>query len=176
MIAGATRRRLAGLAVYAAIAVLLLFLRLLPLAPGRVPWPGPDLILCLTLAWVLRRPDQVPALLVAAVVLAEDLLLTRPIGLWAAVMVVGSEVARAREARWRAQPFVVEWFRVAVLMALMMLAARLAMLVVLLPVPPLGQVVLQWLASCAAYPLVVLAGAMLMGLRRAAPGRAEGMG
>lgn len=176
MIARATRLRLLGQAAYAGAALLILFLRLLPLAPGRVPWPGPDLILCLTLAWVLRRPEQVPALVIAAVVLAEDLLLTRPIGLWAAIVVAGSEVARGREARWREQPFVVEWLRVAVLMALMMAAARLAMLLVLLPVPPLGQVLLHWLASTAAYPLVVLAGAALMGLRRAAPGETERMG
>lgn len=176
MIARPTRRRLAGLALYVGLAMLVLFLRLLPLAPGRVPWPGPDLVLCLTLAWVLRRPDQVPALAIAAVVLVEDLLLMRPVGLWAAVVVIGSEVARAREARWRAHPFVVEWLRVSLLMALMMAAARLAVLVVLLPAPPLGQVLLQWLASVAAYPVVVLAGTMLTGLRRAAPGEAEGMG
>lgn len=176
MIARPARRRLLGMALYAGVAMLVLFLRLLPLAPGRVPWPGPDLLLCLTIAWVLRRPEQVPALLIAAVALAEDLLLSRPIGLWAAMMVIGSELARAREARWRAQPFVVEWLRVALLMALMMLGARLATLVVLLPVPPLGQVLLQWLASVAAYPPVVLAGTMLLGLRRAAPGETEGMG
>lgn len=176
MIDRTARRRLTGQALYVAVVLLVLFLRLLPLAPGRVPWPGPDIVLCLTLAWVLRRPDHVPALVIAAVVLAEDLLLTRPIGLWAAIMVIGSEVARGREARWRAQPFVVEWLRVAVLMALMMAAARLAMQVVLLPVPPAGQVILQWLASCAAYPLVVLAGVTLMGLRRASPAEAERMG
>lgn len=176
MMTRGTRRRLIGTAAYVGLAMLILFLRLLPLAPGRVPWPGPDLLLCMSLAWVLRRPDQLPAPLIAAAVLVEDLLLTRPIGLWAAMVVLGSEVARAREARWRAQPFVVEWLRVAVLMALMMGAARLAMLVVLLPVPALGQVLLHWLATVAAYPLVVLAGAALMGLRRAAPGESEGMG
>lgn len=175
MIGRPTRRRLLGTALYLGCAAVVLFLRLLPLAPGRVPWPGPDLILCLTFAWVLRRPDQVPALAIAAVVLVEDLLLSRPIGLWAAMVVIGSEVARGRQARWRTQPFVVEWLRVAVLMALLTGAARLAMLLVLLPVPPLGQVLLQLLASIAAYPLVVLAGAML-GLRRAMPGEAEGMG
>ena len=46
------RRRLLGQAVFVAVALLILFLRLLPLAPGRVAWPGPDLILCLT-----RRHD-----------------------------------------------------------------------------------------------------------------------
>lgn len=171
----AMRRRLLGGAAYALIACAILFLRLLPLSPGRVPWPGPDLILCLTLAWVLRRPEQVPALIIAAVILVEDLLVMRPIGLWAAMVVIGTEAARTREARWREQPFVVEWVRVAVLMAAMMAAARLAMVLALLSVPPLGQVLLHWLASVAAYPVVAFAG-KLLGLRRAAPGEAEGMG
>jgi len=41
--------------------------RILPLStePGSVP--GPDVVLCLTFAWVLRRPEYVPALLIAAV-------------------------------------------------------------------------------------------------------------
>ena len=56
------RHRLLGQALYIALFLIILFWRLLPLAPGRVFWPGPDLGLCLTLIWVLRRPDQIPVL------------------------------------------------------------------------------------------------------------------
>jgi len=174
MIERSLSSRLTGQALYVGIAIAFLFLRLLPLAPGRVHWPGPDLVLCLTLAWVLRRPEQAPVLIIGAVVLVEDLLLMRPIGLWAAITVLGTEAARTREARWSQQPFVVEWLRVAVLMALMVMAARVLMVLALLDVPPLGQVLLQWLASVAAYPAVVLAGALLLGLRRSAPGSSGG--
>lgn len=174
MIDQVLRRRLIGQAIYVGIVVAILFLRLLPLAPGQVHWPGPDLVLCLTLAWILRRPAQIPAATIAAVVLVEDLLLMRPIGLWAAITVLGTEAARAREARWRAQPFVVEWLRVAVLMAVMTMAARLLMLLAFVEVPPLGQVLLQWLASVAAYPLVVLSCRLVMGLSRTTRREAEG--
>jgi rod shape-determining protein MreD len=53
--------------LYAALAFALLFLRMLPLGSVAGAWPGPDLLVCLTFAWVLRRPDYAPVLLVAAV-------------------------------------------------------------------------------------------------------------
>ncbi len=174
MIGSPVRRRLVGQSLYVGLVLMSLFLRLLPIDPGRVGWPGPDLILCLTLAWVLRRPDQVPVLIIAAAVLVEDVLLLRPIGLWAAVVVLGSEAARRREPRWREHPFVVEWLRVALLMAAMMLGMRAVMALFLLPLPPLGQVTLHLLATIAAYPPVVLA-AQWLGLRRAAPGEQDAM-
>ncbi len=56
-------------------------LQMLPLAPGRVLWPGPDLSLCLAMVWVLRRPEQVPVLTIGLIFLIEDIMLLRPIGL-----------------------------------------------------------------------------------------------
>lgn len=173
MIERATQRRLIGQSVYAGLVLLLLFLRLLPLHPGRTGWPGPELTLALTFAWVLRRPEQVPVLLIAAAFLLQDIMLLWPFGLWAAVVVMATEAARLREVRWREQPFVVEWLRVSLLIAAMMLGYRIVLGLFLLPMPPLGQVVLSWLATAAAYPLVVLAGHWLLGLRRATPAEAE---
>ena len=162
-------------ATYSLLALAIIVLRLMPLSQGSLRFPGPDLLLCLSLVWVLRRPRDVPALLIAGLVLIEDIVTLRAPGLWALAVLTGTEAARRREHRWREQPFLVEWLRVAMLMAAMMAAARLVMVVVLLPVPPLGQVLLHWLASVTAYPVVAFAG-MLLGLRRAAPGEAEGTG
>ena len=57
-------RRLGHYAIFAAIAALTTFLRLLPVnqAPGRIP--GPDLMVAFTFVWLMRRPDYVPALLI----------------------------------------------------------------------------------------------------------------
>ena len=73
---------LAPMALWVLIAVVSIALRMLPLgnAPG---WPMPDVLLALTLAWVLRRQAHLPAALIALVFLAEDLFLMRPPGLWA---------------------------------------------------------------------------------------------
>lgn len=169
MIEPAIRRVLLGGAVITLFYCLILFMRLLPLASDFTGWPGPDLGLALIMAWVLRRPDQVPAPLIAALVLLEDILLMRPPGLWAVIVLAGSEAARLREHRWRDHPFMVEWLRVAILMLGMLIGYRLVLILFLLPVPALGQVILQYLATVFAYPLVILAARWLVGLRRISP-------
>jgi len=160
------RQRLAGQILFILLFLAILFLRLVPLNPGRVGWPGPDLAVCLALAWVLRRPEQVPALTIALLFLLEDVLLLRPLGLWAAIVVIGTEAARMREQRWRELPFMVEWLRVAILLALMLLGYRLVLAVFFLPLPPLGQVILQYIATIGAYPLTVGLMQWPLGLRR----------
>lgn len=166
MIEPARRQRILGQALFVLLFLAILFWRLVPLAPGRVPWPGPDLSLSLALVWVLRRPEQVPVLTIAAVFLIEDIILLRPIGLWAAIMVIATEAARKREAGWRELPFMVEWLRVAILMAMTMVGYRFAMAMFFLPLPSLGQVILQYIATVAAYPLVAGLGGWLTGLTR----------
>lgn len=167
-------RRLVGLTLYLLSALALIVLALLPLAPGRIGWPGPDLLVVLTFAWVLRRPEQVPVLVIAAVMLVADILLFRPPGLGAATAVVATEVARLHQQRWREQGFLVEWLRVAILMVLMVLAERTIRTLFLIPstlapLPPLGLDILRLITTVAAYPFVVAALGVL-GLRRAAPG------
>lgn len=160
------RQRMFGQTLFILLFLAILFWRLVPLAPGRVIWPGPDLSLCLVMVWVLRRPEQVPVLTIGLIFLIEDIILLRPIGLWAAVMVMGTEVARKREAGWRELPFMVEWLRVAILMALMMTGYRFLMAMFFLPLPPLGQVIMQYIATVAAYPLVAGLAGWLFGLPR----------
>ena len=160
------RQRMLGQALFILLFLAILFWRLVPLAPGRVLWPGPDLSLCLVMVWVLRRPEQVPVLTIGLIVLIEDIMLLRPIGLWAAVMVMGTEVARKRETGWRELPFMVEWLRVAILMALMMVGYRFLMAMFFLPLPSLGQVIMQYIATVAAYPLVSGLAGWLFGLPR----------
>lgn len=166
MIKAARRQRLVGVVLFVLLFLAILFIRLLPLNPGRVTWPGPDMAVCLTMAWMLRRPTMAPVLVIAALFLLEDILLLRPIGLWAAIVVLGTEAARKREQRWRELPFMIEWLRVATLLAMMMLAYRFALALFFLPMPPLGQVILQFIATAAAYPLIAGFMHWPLGLRR----------
>jgi rod shape-determining protein MreD len=165
MIALPSRSFVTGSLLFLLAAWVLLFVRLLPLA-GGAPWPGPDLVLALIMAWVLRCPDQLAAPVIVLAVLIEDVLLMRPLGLWPVFVLLGSEAARLREHRWRDQTFMVEWLRVAILMAAMILGYRMVQVVFMLPVPALGQVILQLLATVAVYPAVVLAARWILGLRR----------
>ncbi|WBU55536.1 rod shape-determining protein MreD [Paracoccus sediminicola] len=156
MSAAIRRRKFVGISVYIGLGLAFLFFRLMPLSPGDPGLPGPDLALCLTFAWLLRRPDQLPAIIIVALTLTGDFLLSRPFGLWSFVMLCGTEMLRPRSQRWSDQAFLFEWLRIALLMGLMMLGYRLMMMLVLLPVPGLGPVMLQWLATVAAYPVMVL--------------------
>lgn len=169
------RGRLAGQLLFVLLFLCSLFIRLLPVAPGRIGWPGPEMFLCLTLAWMLRRPHQIPVWLIAAVFLIEDVILWRPFGLWAAIVLLATEWLRSREVRWREMPFMFEWLRVAALFGVMILARRFVMALSLSPQPILGEVVLQYLATVAGYPVVVLGAYWLIGLRRTTAAEAEMM-
>lgn len=174
MTAPILHRRLSGMLAYLIIGLAILFFRLMPLNPGNPGLPGADLTLCLSLAWVLRRPDHLPALAIAALVLVGDFLLGRPFGLWTLVVLTGTEMLRNRRPSWADQAFLFEWLRIAALMGLMLVAHRLFMIIFLIPVPALGPVVLLWLASVAAYPVVVML-LHVIGVRRLSPAELEMM-
>ena len=129
---------LAWWALFSMIVLALLVLRLLPLGsdPGRLP--GPDIVMCLVCAWVLRRPAFVPVWLIAALVLLEDMLLMRPPGLWTAMMVLGSEILRTRAQFSRELSFAGEWIMVSLVMLAMILGQRLAIAIMFLPQPGFG--------------------------------------
>lgn len=176
MIAPVTARRWTGWALYLAVALGLIAVRLMPLSGGALRFPGPDLLIAVTLAWVLRRPDQVPIPLIALAVLAEDILLLRPPGLWAGLAVLAAAFCRSRESSWRDLPFAAEWALVGLVMGAMILGNRAIMALTFNAQPPLGQHMLQLLATLAAYPLIVLAARAILGLRRAATGEVDQYG
>lgn len=158
------------------VALTLLFLRLLPLGSTAGQWPGPDILLCVIFAWVMRRPDYLPVLLIVAVVLIEDLILMRPPGLWTALVVMATEFLRSRVALTRELNFVVEWLLVAGLMIGMLLAYRLIFAIVFLPQPGFGFSLMQTLWSMLCYPVVVMASRLALDLRKPAMGEVDEMG
>ncbi|MCU0829260.1 MAG: rod shape-determining protein MreD [Tabrizicola sp.] len=162
--------------LFLVIALFLLFIRLLPLgsAPGALP--GPDLLLCLILAWVVRRPDFLPMPLILVVILIEDLILMRPPGLWTAIVILTTEFLRGREALTRELNFVVEWVLVSGLMLGMMLAYRLILGLAFVPQAPFGFAIVQVLWSIALYPLVVGLSRLALDLRKPAMGEIDSFG
>ena len=163
-------------ALFLALAAFLLFFRLLPLgnAPGTLP--GPDLLLCLILAWVIRRPDFLPMPLILAVILIEDLVLMRPPGLWTAIVVLGTEFLRSRAALTRELNLLVEWMLISGVMLGMMLAYRLVLGVAFVPQPAFGFAAVQVLWSMALYPLVVALSQLTLDLRKPATGEVDNFG
>ena len=193
MIDGATRSIWLHRVLFVALALFLIFLRLLPLggmAPGACGeaddgcrfwlWlsrvPGPDLLLCIVFAWTMRRPEYLPVLLVAVVVLLEDMVLLRPPGLWTALVVVGSEFVRGRVALTRELSFSVEWLLVSALMVAMLLVYRMAFALVLLPQPPFGFALIQILWSILCYPVVVVLSRFVLDLYKPGMGEVDAYG
>jgi rod shape-determining protein MreD len=169
-------RRLVWRTAFLALAVFVIFVGLLPLGDGAGGVPAPDLLVAIALAWAARRPEYVPVLLVATVMLLADFLFMRPPGLWAAIAVLGVEFLRNREQGFRDLPFLVEWGLVALLLLAMTLANAVVLLVLMVDQPTLGLTLLQLIATILAYPLVVAVTVFAFGLRRAAPGEVDDRG
>lgn len=162
--------------LYVAMAMLLVLLRMMPIRTLPTTLPGPDFLTCVTLVWVLRRPEYVPVVLIAVVFLMEDFLLMRPPGLWAVIVLIGTEFLRSREALTRELGLAMEWAMVSIVMIGMALAYRLAYAVAFLEAPPLSLVALQLLGSILCYPFVVGLSRLAFGLRKAATGELDALG
>lgn len=162
--------------LFVALACALFFLRLLPLDTAAGRWPGPDLLLCLTIAWTLRRPDYLPIWLIAMVIFVEDILSLRPPGLWTALVIAGSEFLRSRMALMRGVNFGLEWVLVTALMAGIFLAYRLVLGFAVVPQVPLGQAALQFLATVLFYPAVVGLSWAAFGIDKPAMGEIDASG
>jgi rod shape-determining protein MreD len=190
-------------AIFVLMALALFFLRLLPLGPDsgtwgwldillsenstemllrlttgseEGSWPGPDLLLCLILVWVMRRPDYLPAGLIAGVVLVEDMLLMRPPGLWAALVVIAAEFLRSRVALTRELNFTVEWLLASALIVGLLVAWRMALAVVLLPQPAFGFALMQTVGTILCYPVVVAFSRIALDVHKPATGEVDAKG
>jgi rod shape-determining protein MreD len=169
-------RERAGYAVlFLGLAALSLFVRLLPFGSDAAV-PGPDVVLALACAWIMRRPDYLPVLLIALVILVEDMLLHRPPGLWAVAVVLGTEYLRNRQPVLRNVGFALEWATVGAVMLAMLLLTRTVMVLTMTPLPSLGLSLIQLLATVAAYPLLAGASHWVFGVRKPATGEVDVLG
>lgn len=160
---------------YFALMFAIILWHILPIQFGPTGYPGPDILLCITMAWVLRRPQYLPALLIAAVFLITDLLFLRPPGLWTALVVLGVEFLRARAATSRDLPFLVEWAMVSAVLVAMHVANRVILSVLLVQQSGFGLVVLQLMATILAYPLIVLLSRLVFGIDNMTPAEVDAM-
>ncbi len=152
-------------ALFAALVLALLLRGLLPLDVGAPRIPAPDLILCLILVWVQRRPDVLTAPLIAATVLLADFLLMRPPGLWALLVLIGTETLRRRAYRLERTPFALEMGIATLTIGALMLAQRLILTVLFVDQPPVTSELLHFLTTVAAYPVVAVLSTHVFGIR-----------
>lgn len=165
-----------GRVIFFVLALIIIFAQLLPLDMSPGGWAAPDFLLALALAWVARRPDFAPVLVIAAIFLLTDLLFQRPPGLWAALVLILTEIIRARTQGFRNMPLALEWGSVAVGIVGITLANRAMLTIAMTPQAPLGLTLIQMIMTILSYPLVVAVAHFVFGVTRAAPGQVNALG
>lgn len=173
MVDPATSQRWLYRLVFVALAAALLFLRLLPLGTMPASLPGPDLLLCLSLAWVQRRPDIVNPLLLGALLFLSDMLLGRPPGLWAALVLIAAEFLRSRHQGSTEMPFAIELAFVAGAVIALAVCYWAALGIFAVPHPGLDELLMRALFTLTAYPVVVGLSRLAFNIRRLSPAEAE---
>lgn len=163
-------------ATYLALAFLIVFLHLLPLQTLPRQFAGPDLLVALTFAWALRRPDFVPPVLVAAVFLMTDMLFMRPPGLWALLILVATEWLKRRDRAIRDATFVTEWLTVTVALVVVTVIYKLVLGILIVPAGTLFMTLAQLLMTILIYPVMVALSHVLFRIRRSTPGEVDPMG
>ncbi|NNE88036.1 MAG: rod shape-determining protein MreD [Silicimonas sp.] len=142
------------------------FVLLLPLGSRAGGIPGPDVVLLIVFAWIIMRPDYVPLLLAAATFLAADFLFMRPIGLWAALSLIGAEFLRSRRLQLRDASFLFEWLLVVTVIAVMTLVNALVLSMVAVEQPSLGLTLIRLIFTAATYPIVVILAGRAFGVKK----------
>lgn len=152
------------------------FVLLLPLGSRAGGIPGPDVVLLIVFAWIIMRPDFVPLILAAGIFLAADLLFMRPIGLWAALSVIGAEFIRSRRYQLRDATFFFEWLLVVTVIAAMTLINGLILSMLAVDQPNLGLTLIRLIFTAITYPIVVILAGRAFGVRRLSSAEMDRLG
>lgn len=165
-----------GRVVWVALFAALLMIALLPHNAMPPAWAGPDLLLTITLVWVMRRPDLVPMVLIALLWLIADFLQQRPPGLMTALVLIVSEALRRRNVTLRALPLLLEWLAASAAIIGVTLGYRIILALLLTAQAPLGLSLMQMVMTILAWPVVALIARFIFGITRPAPGEVDTLG
>ena len=163
-------------ATFTFLIVTILFFHLLPLQTAADGLIWPDLILTFALAWSVRRPEYVPATLLAATFLLADLLLQRPPGLWAMLALIACEQIKVQSRSLRDSGLGTELASIAAWIVGIGLGYRLVLALLLVELPSIGPALIQIAVTVLAYPLVIAATHGLMRVRKGTASDIDGKG
>ncbi len=163
-------------ATYLGLALMIFFVHLLPMQIMPQRLAGPDVLTALTFAWALRRPDYVPMISIAAVMLTADLLFHRPPGLWAVLVLLATEWLKPRGRQVRENTFAAEWLTAAMALLFITLIYRLVLALLIVTPGMLSLWLMQYGMTVVAYPLVAGISYLALGVRRSTPGEYDHTG
>lgn len=162
--------------VFIALAFLFVIIELVPHDMRPPAWAGPDMLLAVTLVWVARKPSYLPVIVIAAFFLMTDFLFMRPPGLWAALVVILTEVIRRQNHEFRNMPFFAEWGTIAMGIVAITVINRVVLAIVMLPQASFALTLSQMAATILVYPVVLVAAHLVFGVTRTAPGETGSKG
>lgn len=158
--------RLWKIVVFLLLASTVAFAQLLPLSREAGGFPGPDLLFLMAAAWVMRRPRLIPIWVFLVVFLIADVLFMRPLGLHAALTLIGLDMLRRRASAQPMMPLLREWALVSFAATAITLLETVILAVFLVPQAALGLALIRLIFTVLAYPLVLLVVARPFGLTR----------
>lgn len=182
-----TMRRFQYRVLFVAVCGLIIFAQLLPLntAPASVQLidpatgelfrdgrgyfsvPGPDLLFCVTAAFLMRRPRWAPVALIVFVHLLADVLYLRPLGLWPAISLIAYEFLRRQTNASNEVSLPLEVALVVGAFTSAVLANALLQLIFAVPQPGFGRTLLHILTTAVAYPFVIAITHFILRVKRA---------
>ncbi len=156
---------------FAMLVLFILFVHLLPLqTKPPVHFAPPDMLMLFAFAWSVRRPELVPSLLLATLFLLADLLLQRPPGLWALLLLLASERLKTQSLSLRDAGFFTECLSVGAMILSVFVGYRVILALLIVDLPPLGIWIVHAVMTLLFYPFAVFVTHWVMGVRKSAPG------
>ena len=146
----------------------------LNLLPSR--FTAPDFILGASIAMVIRKASFLPYWLVGSIFLIADILLSRPMGLWAFIALVTVEVFRANRIIFRDMFFIAEWAIASFAIIAMFMAQQFLLTFSLANAFPIDGVLRQIGMTIAAYPVIVFIITNVFGIRKPSPAEINMLG
>lgn len=128
---------------------------MIPMGLAADSIPFPDLLFALVVGWIIRQPETGPLLIVVFLAVLADAMLMRPMGLWALILLGGTEALRFSLRAFRDIPFMLEWAYVAGLLILMTVLQSILQLISFSDVYGFADQTWHILRTIAIYPIVV---------------------
>lgn len=161
---------------FVAIGFVLILWSIIPFDMSAGALPYPDFFYCLTMAYVVRRPEYVPIWTIFLVFFMRDILTQAPLGLFTLLVVMGSEVVRANIQAFREYIFGLEWLWVATIFAVITVVQQVMLALTLSDAPRFVEQLLLILLTVLAYPVIVGVMKFGFGIIRPRPGALDAWG
>ncbi len=140
--------------LFAAFALLAIAIPLLPLGFLASRLAMPDLFFALTIAWVVRSPKTAPLVLVALLAILADAVLSRPVGLWALLILILSELTRMNDRLIRDTGFIAEWLYFGAILTIMVILQNTVLFLTFAGAYPFNRLVQIVMLSMFWYPFI----------------------